>query len=89
MCISESKHYVFDSLCAFAKNCRLGGVLPGKLYLTRFDEFGNPKEFKKIPSDLACDLYSTEGRIVKISAIISKDHLAISDDERLSLKIPV
>lgn len=64
-------------------------MLPGKLYLSRVDEFGNPKEFEEIPHDIECGIYSKEGRQVKLSITISKDLRLIPDDECLNLEIPV
>ncbi|KAG0563617.1 hypothetical protein KC19_8G045600 [Ceratodon purpureus] len=66
---------------------RLGGLLSGTLYLTRVDEFSNPMEFTRIPTDVKCDIYSVEGNQVEISITIVKDLIKISDDH-LSLEIP-
>jgi hypothetical protein len=69
-------------------NRRLGGVLPGTLYLTRVDEFSNPMEFTRIPTDIKCDIYTVEGDQVEISIVVGKGLIKISDDH-LSLEIPV
>lgn len=63
-------------------------MLPSNLYLSRLDEFCNSMEFKEIPSDIACSIFTVEGNEVTISPIISRDLLKITND-KLYLEIPV
>lgn len=80
--------YDFHTSCDSRNNRRLGGALPGTLYLTRVDEFSNPMEFTEIPADLKCDIFSVEG-VQLMAAVIDKDLIKISDDDQLNAEIPV
>lgn len=64
-------------------------MLPGPLYLTRFDEFSNPMEFSEIPANIKGDIFSIQGERLLLVVALDEDLIKIADDDQLSVQIPV
>lgn len=67
-------------------DCRIGEELSCKLYLSRVDEFGNPKKFEECPRDIECGIFTMEDRQIKLASNMTN---FMPTDNSLYLEIPV